>query len=159
MLLSAMRPTEGGITSCRRQPCVPARFIAGIASADAPRRLASTDVPQCNASDLRVFFIPAKRALRPGVIFASLASADVPRRLASHRRWHHFLPKAALRPRMLLRALRPGMIFASLASADAFRRLASNQLASLPAEGSLASPDASPGIASRHDLCRHCVIS
>jgi len=36
-----------------------------------------------------------------------------------------FLPKAALRPRMLSRALRPGLIFASLASADVPRRLAS----------------------------------
>jgi hypothetical protein len=35
-----------------------------------------------------------------------------------------FLPKAALRPRMLFRALRPGVIFASLASADIPRRLA-----------------------------------
>ena len=90
-------------------------IFASLASADVLRRL---------APDLEVVFIPAKRALRPrmllralrpGVIFASLASADVLRRLApadaprrlastdapqcnaSHRRWHHFLPKAALR--------------------------------------------------------------
>jgi hypothetical protein len=36
--------------------------------------IASTDASQCNASDLEVVFIPAKRALRPGVAFASLAT-------------------------------------------------------------------------------------
>jgi len=75
---------------------------AGLASADVLRRLASTDVPQCNASDLRVFFFPAKRALRPGMILASLASRHDLRR-------HCDLGRScpALRPLMLLSAMRP----------------------------------------------------
>ena len=69
-----------------------------------------------------MFFIPAKRALRPLMLLSAM-------RLIL--KWFLIPAKRALRPRMLLRALRPGVILASLASADVPRRLASNQLASL----------------------------
>ena len=104
--------------------------------------------------------------------------------ITSRRSRPRFLPKAAMRPRMLSRALRPGVIFASLATTDwLFSRLlvseanASTVLfldasywsrkvetglceqtyssKSPPAEGSLASPDAFPGIASLRDFCQH----
>ena len=97
-----------------RQPCVPARSLPALR----PLMLLSAV-----RLILERFFIPAKRALRPGVVFASLASRHDP------------LP--ALRPLMLLsamrlilercfipakRALRPGMFFAGIASADVLRR-------------------------------------
>ena len=87
---------------------------------------------------------------------------------------HHFLAKpagpcstqrSALSEKRAL--LRPGTIFAGIASADVPRRLASTDAPQCnasdlravfhPREAGLASPDAFPGIASRHDLCRHCV--
>jgi len=74
------------------------------------------------------------RALRPGVIFASLAS-DLEVIFITAKR-----------------SLRPGVILANLAAPDAPRRLASDlEVVFHPREAGLASPDASPGIATWHD--------
>jgi len=113
-----------------------------------------------------------------GYFVASCEAASLPRMLfrASLPRAseHHFLAKpagpcstqrSALSEKRAL--LRPGTIFAGIASADVPRRLASTDAPQCnasdlravfhPREAGLASPDAFPGIASRHDLCRHCV--
>ena len=72
-----------------------------------------------------------------------------------------FLPKAALRPLMLLSARRPaegGKRFPGITSAgDLSAHHFPTKSASPPAEGSLASPDAYPGIATWHVLRQPCV--
>ncbi len=72
MLLSAMRPTEGGITSPDALPGITSwDVLPSITSRRSRPRL----LPKAALRlILERFFIPAKRALRPGMIFASLAS-------------------------------------------------------------------------------------
>ena len=71
VLISAQRKA-GFVASWRRQPCVPGRFsghcvLAWSSPALRPGTvfagIASTDVPQCNASDLRAVFHPREAGI------------------------------------------------------------------------------------------------